>query len=312
MHRTFQNLYLRHLAKASATVTALTLAVAQLIAPPHANAQVAGSIDFTTSLQAIQGFGFSDAFGEANTLQRLSAANQTTILNLLFSTQVGAGFSIYRVGINTDSYIEPTSPGTPSATPTYTFDGSDGGQVCLAGPRLAENMISTVPYQHQYMYQYSLGIDAVLLVGSMLALARFHQRALHYILALVILVGAFYSCVNYGLAPFSKSSPAAYWNTSTPQDKEINTLVARVPVDAVVSAWYIVLPHLDRRPQAYLWPNPFSTQYWGNGLNQGVRLPVASKVTYLVLPNVTAALGTSAAIWARIQDYYYVEDVAGS
>jgi glucosylceramidase len=132
MHRTFQNLYLRHLAKASATVTALTLAVAQLIAPPHANAQVAGSIDFTTSLQAIQGFGFSDAFGEANTLQRLSAANQTTILNLLFSTQVGAGFSIYRVGINTDSYIEPTSPGTPSATPTYTFDGSDGGQVWLA------------------------------------------------------------------------------------------------------------------------------------------------------------------------------------
>ena len=82
MYRTFQNLYPRHLAKASAVVTALTIAAAQLIAPPPANAQAAGSIDFTSNKQAIQGFGFSDAFGQAATLKRMPAASLTTILNL--------------------------------------------------------------------------------------------------------------------------------------------------------------------------------------------------------------------------------------
>jgi glucuronoarabinoxylan endo-1,4-beta-xylanase len=113
-------------------LAAITLAAALLIAPSPARAQAAGSINFTSTQQVVNGFGFSDAFGEANTLKELPTASQTAILNLLFSRQSGAGFSILRVGIDTDSYIEPNSPGTPSATPAYTFDGSDGGQVWLS------------------------------------------------------------------------------------------------------------------------------------------------------------------------------------
>jgi glucuronoarabinoxylan endo-1,4-beta-xylanase len=37
-----------------------------------------------------------------------------------------------RLGIDTDSIIEPNSPGSPDAEPVYTFDGSDGGQVWIA------------------------------------------------------------------------------------------------------------------------------------------------------------------------------------
>lgn len=91
-----------------------------------------GTLSFNTTNQQIEGIGFSDAFGEANALKQLPAAQQTTILNLLYSQQTGAGFSLLRLGIGTDSQIEPTSPGSPTATPTYVFDGSDGGQVYLA------------------------------------------------------------------------------------------------------------------------------------------------------------------------------------
>ena len=102
-----------------------------LSSPAATNAQT-GTIDFTTSLQQIEGFGFSDAFGEANGLRLLPAASQNTILNLLYSTQQGAGFSLLRLGIITDSNIEPVSPGSPTAPPSYVFDGVDGGQVWLA------------------------------------------------------------------------------------------------------------------------------------------------------------------------------------
>jgi glucuronoarabinoxylan endo-1,4-beta-xylanase len=107
------------------------LAASIPIVPVCAAAQT-GTVDFTTSNQQIEGFGFSDAFGEANSLKLLSPANQTTILDLLYNRQTGAGFSMLRLGIGTDSQIEPTSPGSPNATPTYVFDGSDGGQVWLA------------------------------------------------------------------------------------------------------------------------------------------------------------------------------------
>src|ERR1700679_2012218 len=101
------------------------------IAAPVAMGQ-AGQIDFTANQQLIEGFGFAEAFGEAANLQLQPADNQSKILDLLYSQQVGAGFSILRIGINTDSLIEPNSPGSPGATPTYVFDGSDRGQVWIA------------------------------------------------------------------------------------------------------------------------------------------------------------------------------------
>jgi glucuronoarabinoxylan endo-1,4-beta-xylanase len=109
----------------------VVLALAYIVAPISASAQT-GTVDFTSTLQHVEGFGFSDAFGEANALKSLPAAKQAQVLDLLYSTRVGAGFSMYRIGIDTDSLIEPTSPGSPSVTPHYVFDGSDKGQVWLA------------------------------------------------------------------------------------------------------------------------------------------------------------------------------------
>ena len=92
------------------------------------------TINGSTTFQTIDGFGFSEAFGQASTLESASSSQQQQILNDLFSTSTGAGFTILRNILPSDSNhtIEPNSPGSPSTTPSYTWDGNSWGQVALS------------------------------------------------------------------------------------------------------------------------------------------------------------------------------------
>lgn len=98
-------------------------------------AQTAIKIDLATTYQTIDGFGFSQAFGRASEFEAVNATAQKQGLDLLFSTTTGAGMTIVRNRIGSggsgDS-IEPTSPGSPSAAPSYVWDGDDKGQVWLS------------------------------------------------------------------------------------------------------------------------------------------------------------------------------------
>lgn len=95
-------------------------------------AQTTVTVNVASTLQQIDGFGVSQAFGRASQFQALSTTAQKQGLDYLFSTTTGAGLTIIRNRIGSggagDS-IEPTGPATPDATPTYTWDGSDAGQV---------------------------------------------------------------------------------------------------------------------------------------------------------------------------------------
>ena len=109
-----------------------------LAAPNHnvvARAGVTVTVNLDTTYQTMAGFGFSEAFGRANDLYNLPATQRTNALDLLFSTTKGAGMTILRNRIGSggsgDS-IEPTSPGSPSATPKYVWDGSDSHQVWVS------------------------------------------------------------------------------------------------------------------------------------------------------------------------------------
>ncbi|KAH0431524.1 cellulosome enzyme [Colletotrichum camelliae] len=90
------------------------------------------TVDTSSKLQKIDGFGFSQAFGRAKEFQNAPSALQKEALDLLFSTDKGAGFSIIRNRIGSggkgDSIL-PTSPGSPSGKPTYSWDDDDRGQV---------------------------------------------------------------------------------------------------------------------------------------------------------------------------------------
>lgn len=122
-------------------LTLLHPAVAKLhlryAAPNSTNPTVKITVDTQTRHQVIDGFGISGAFQRARQAQKLPAVSQKTALDLLFSKDSGAGFSILRNGIGSStSYdqdfmksIEPSSPGSTNATPRYEWDGDDAGQV---------------------------------------------------------------------------------------------------------------------------------------------------------------------------------------
>jgi glucosylceramidase len=118
-------------------------------ASPSASGSATGTpasavrVNSAVRYQTIDGFGFSEAFQRSAILhgsRGLSPANQRNVLDLLFSTTKGAGFSIVRLGIGSspdDGFdhmrsIEPVSPGSPAAAPRWVWDGSDNGQVWLA------------------------------------------------------------------------------------------------------------------------------------------------------------------------------------
>lgn len=90
--------------------------------------------------QHIEGFGFSGAFQRAQLLLNITEQNQQELLDLLYSTETGIGFSILRNGIGSSnsSYndwmntILPESPGSPDGTFNYEWDEYDSGQFFLA------------------------------------------------------------------------------------------------------------------------------------------------------------------------------------
>jgi O-glycosyl hydrolase len=125
----------RWIAAAVAGLTGIgTVVVAELPASAAAMVVVNGA----TTYQKIDGFGVSEAFGQANAIRNLADGPRQQALDMLFSPTSGAGFSILRNLIPADpaNSIEPNAPAGPSATPVYVWNGSsdatDQGQLWLA------------------------------------------------------------------------------------------------------------------------------------------------------------------------------------
>lgn len=98
------------------------------------------SVNLDKTHQTMDGFGTSEAFQRALTMKKLSETEQRKFLDLLFSTETGAGLTILRNGIGsspdmTDDHmvsIQPRNPGGPNAEPQYVWDGSDNGQLWVS------------------------------------------------------------------------------------------------------------------------------------------------------------------------------------
>jgi O-glycosyl hydrolase len=116
---------------------ALAGAVTATAATTSAGAAPTVTVNGSATYQRITGFGASEAFGQAETLQNQPAAVQQQVLNLLYSTSSGAGLTMLRNEISADAgtTIEPTAPASPSAKPTYlplSAIADDGGQLWWA------------------------------------------------------------------------------------------------------------------------------------------------------------------------------------
>jgi len=128
---------LRHPTRVALATSAVILsgaAFAVAYQAPPALAADSATISGSTTHQTINGFGFAEAFGEAASVMNAPSAEQQQALNLLMSTSSGAGLDIVRNEISADSgtTIEPNSPGSPGAAPTYVSLASinqDQGQL---------------------------------------------------------------------------------------------------------------------------------------------------------------------------------------
>ncbi len=121
---------------AVAVVVLFTLTLSTVIPGPaaHAAATSVVTINGATRYQTIDGFGFSEAFGEAQAIENAPASERQKLLDLLFSPTTGAGMTILRNLFPSDANntIEPDAPASPTATPTYVPLGDSEGQVWLA------------------------------------------------------------------------------------------------------------------------------------------------------------------------------------
>jgi len=128
----------RFLAPAAALALTVPLALAGAVTATAATtAAPTVTVNGAATYQRITGFGASEAFGQAETLQNQPAAVQQQVLNLLYSTSSGAGLTMLRNEISADAgtTIEPTAPASPSAKPTYlplSAIADDGGQLWWA------------------------------------------------------------------------------------------------------------------------------------------------------------------------------------
>ncbi|KAH6656321.1 glycoside hydrolase family 30 protein [Truncatella angustata] len=94
------------------------------------------TLNVNQNYQTIDGFGISEAFQRANNIVNLNEPKQSQVLDLLFNTSSGAGFSIVRNGIgsspsNANDWMITFAqdPGSPSSPPKYNWDGKDSGQL---------------------------------------------------------------------------------------------------------------------------------------------------------------------------------------
>ncbi|KAG8167567.1 hypothetical protein KVR01_003256 [Diaporthe batatas] len=110
-----------------------------LAATTLASAQI--TIDVTETHQVIRGLGYAEAFQRSQWVYNtMSEEKQQEMFDLLHDPVTGAGFSILRLGVGSSANnskdwmvsIQPESPGTPDAEPTYVWDRNDSSQVWWA------------------------------------------------------------------------------------------------------------------------------------------------------------------------------------
>lgn len=149
---------------------------------------------------------------------------------------------------------------------------------------VASNVVSNFPYQHQIFFHYSLASTAVLAMGTVFAISFLKTPKYRGVAVGAVTLCSLWSCLLWGAFPPLSVNKVPHWKPSMAQVHDINSVLAAIPPDAVVSVHYSFIAHIDHRDRAYQWPTPFKASYWGQFKQEGQRLPFAGQVQYIALP----------------------------
>jgi uncharacterized membrane protein len=171
----------------------------------------------------------------------------------------------------------------------------------LAVPVLASNVVSTFWYQHQIEYHYSIVVVPLLLIATLVAIAKLNKQWRPIAMALTVMC-SLVTFVAWGIHPLA-TNPRAALTAGSPFAQSGLEIIKGIPDDSVVSAYDPLTAHLGHRRQIYFFPNPFKALYYGvDDSLSGKALPAAKDVEYVVLPR---ALGQELSwVWEGVRPQF--------
>ena len=149
---------------------------------------------------------------------------------------------------------------------------------------LGVNLISDFGYQHQIRYHYSMPLVPVIALGTVFAIGALRSAWHRRMVVGAVAVCSVWACFLWGAIPAFSVNKVPHWKPSNPLVQDIEQVRVALPPNAVVSAFYSYVSHVDHRERAYQWPTPFKAAYWGQLDMEGQQLPFADQVEYLFLP----------------------------
>lgn len=207
---------------------------------------------------------------------------------------------------------------TSGRKPFYVWQmGAAFGWSFLVAPEIAaigiltfaENVLSNFPYMQEIVYHYSLPLVPVFAMGTVFAVSRLRVPRVRTAAVGYVLASSIVACYLWGLAPFSRDSVYPHSAPDSPAVRAVNQALRTVPPNAVVSAAYAFVSHLDHRQYCYQWPTPFRATYWGLYTQEGQTLPSAGTVQYLVIPSYRS--GVDAATFRSIASQFRLVGAGG-
>ena len=173
---------------------------------------------------------------------------------------------------------------------------------------LAGNLVSNFPYQHQIIYHYSLPLVPVVAMGTAFAIGALTSTRWRRTAVGAVAVCSLWACLLWGIFPVSESR-ISYAKTTDQQILDIAAVQRALPPDAVVSAYYPYVSHVDHRTRVYMWPTPFRAEYWGTWKQEGQRLPFADQVEYVFIPDHFGDPGDQAVLDRIRPDFQVVRHI---
>ena len=148
---------------------------------------------------------------------------------------------------------------------------------------LGSNVLSTFVLQHNLQYHYSLVLVPVLAMGTVSAIGRLRPGRPQQVAVAAVAGCTFLACVLWGAFPFSVHQPPR-WGLDGAQARAVDTAARQLPPNAVVSAYFTFVPHVDHRERIYQFPTPFKAFHWGTYRQEGQQLSFVNQIQYLFLP----------------------------
>jgi uncharacterized membrane protein len=146
------------------------------------------------------------------------------------------------------------------------------------------NIVSNFWYQYHLQYHYTATIPPLLMIATIIAISRVPSRGLRLGACGVVLASSLFTGWFWGPATFARN-PVAVGDPSYPGFATWRYAVSLVPDDAVVSAQYRFVTHLEHRREIYEFPVPWKARNWGTFRDEGKVLPSrAARVEWVVVP----------------------------